>query len=204
MELTQAVDWLNKSFVSYVMNTEFSDDNANVLTELIDQVRGQYGNAVFCPPRSALHVTLLDWIAPLVDYDGGNKDELFANIQPSYDKAMSEILASVNPVTVRFDTVKVSPSTIYVVGHDNGEFQKIREQFLEIIELLPNTKLPPNIIHSSLARFTQPIELSKVSAFIAKQQLDVTQEITNFRLIRGTKEPNVEFEILKRYELRNF
>lgn len=202
MDLTQPVDWVNEPFIGYVMNAEFSDDNAKILMELIDLIKVMFSDAVFCPPRSALHITLLDWIAPLIDYDGQDKDALFADIKPSYDKAMSEILATINPITVRFDTVKVSPSTIYVVGHDNGEFQQIRKQFVDKVDLLPNTKLPPQIIHSSIARFTRPIELSLVDTFIANQQLDITQVISNFRLIHTTREPNLEFNTLKRYELK--
>jgi len=201
MERTQPVDWVNKPFLGYVMNAEFSDDNAKILIELIDKIKATFNDAVFCPPRSALHITLLDWIAPLIDYDGRDKDTLFASVQPDYDKVISSILTSVNPITVHFDAVKVSPSTIYITGNDSGEFQKIRDEFVDKVELLPNTKLPPQIIHSSLARFTKPIDLNAVETFIASQTLDITQTISSFRLIRTTKEPNLEFKTLKRYEL---
>jgi len=201
MELTQPVEWINKPVIGYAVNTEFSDDNARVLMELINKISATFTDAVFCPPRSALHITLLDWITPLVNYDGRDKNVLFAAVQPSYDKALSDILASTRPITVTFDGIKVSPSTIYITGHDTGEFQKIRDQFVSSVELLPNTKLPPAIIHSSLARFTKPIELSSANAFAANQQLDITQKVTNFRLIRTTREPNLNFETLKRYEL---
>ncbi len=202
MELTQPVEWVNKSFIGYAMNTEFTDDNARVLMGIIDKIKATFTDAAFCLPRSALHITLLDWITPLVDYDGQDKDALFAEVRSSYDKAISDILASTHPIKVCFDEIKVSPSTIYIVGHDNGEFQKIRNQFVNRVKLLPNTKLPPTIIHSSLARFTKPIELSSANAFVANQQLDIVQKITNFRLIHTTREPNLEFETLKRYELQ--
>lgn len=202
MELTQTVDWVNKSFIGYVMNAEFSDDNAGVLMQFMKKLKGEFNDAVYCPPRLALHITLLDWIATLVDYDGQDKDTLYTRVQHSYDTAMSEILASVKPITVHFDTIIVKPNTIIITGTDDGSFQKIRDQFIDTVELLPNTKMPPEFIHSSLARFTQAIELDAVNAFIANQQIDFTQEITNFRLIRTTKEPNLEFETLKRYELK--
>jgi hypothetical protein len=202
MELSQPADWVNKPFEGYMVSTEFSDENARILSELAQEVQTALEEAVFCMPRTSLHITLLDWIAPLVDYGGQDKEKLFAQIRLGYDKAMSEILSSIKPITIRFDELRVSPSTIFIVGHDNGEFQKIREQFLEKVELLPGTKQPPQIIHSSLARFTKPIDLGLVNSFLAKKALDITQTVTNFRLIHTTKEPMLEFEVLKRYELK--
>lgn len=202
MEFTEPVDWVNKSFIGYVMNTEFSDENARRLAELIQEIQTMFDGAVFCMPKASLHITLLDWIAPLVDYDGGDKDKLFTKIQRSYDRAISEVLSSVAPITVHFGVVKASPTTIYVVGHDHGEFQKIREQFLEKVELLPGTKPPPQIVHTSLARFIEPIELGKVNTLLASKKLDITQTVTSFRLIHAIREPNLEFEILKRYKLK--
>lgn len=172
MELTQPVNWIGKSFIGYVMNTEFSGENAQGLVELMQEIEATFGGAVFCMPKASLHITLLDWIAPLVDYDGQDKDNLFKEIQPSYDKAITEALSVTSPIEVHFDEIKTSPSTIYIVGHDNGEFQRVREQFMEKVELLPGTKLPPTIIHSSLARFTKPVEISAVNSFLASKNLN--------------------------------
>ena len=201
MELSQPVDWVNKSFVGYIVNAELSNRNREILGKLIDEIQATFRDSVFCMPNYSLHTTLLDWIAPLIDYGGEDKDRLFAQIQLNYDKAMSEILSSIKPITVHFDELRVSPSTIFMVGHDHGEFQKIRERFLEKVELLRGTKPPPQIIHCSLARFTKPIDLSLVSSFLANKTLNITQTVTNFRLIRTTKEPMLEFEVLKCYEL---
>ena len=60
MDLTRPVDWVNEPFTGYVMNAEFSDDNAKILMELIALIKVTFSDAVFCPPRSALHITLLD------------------------------------------------------------------------------------------------------------------------------------------------
>lgn len=201
MELTQPVDWINKSFIGYVMNTEFSAENLHDLSRLTTGIQSKFGESVFITPPYALHITLLDWIAPLVDYDGRDKDKLFADIQSSYDNAVAEILSSVKPFYVSFDEIKVSPSAIYTVGHDNGEFRRIREQFINNVELLPNTKLPPQIIHSSLGRFTKSIRLVEVEAYISTLSIDLKQRVTNYRLLRTTKEPNLEFETLKYYNL---
>lgn len=201
MEMTQPVDWLNKKCIGYVVNTEFTDENKKTLVSLMDDIRAEFGEAVFCMPEKSLHITLLDWIAPLVDYGGQNKDGLFDSIRPEFDKTLSEIISGIRPITVRFDQIRVSPSTIIITGSDNGEFRDIRDNFINSVELLPGTKLPPEIIHSSLARFTKAIDLNAVNSYIASKDIYITQQVTGFRLVRTTKEPLMEFEELKRYYL---
>lgn len=201
MEISQPTEWVNKPFIGYIVNANFSDENAKKLRTLIQEIKEAFGDAVFCMPEESLHITLLDWVAPLVDYNGQDKAELFANLRDEYDKAMSEVLSSIKPITLHFDEIKVSPSTIYVTGHDDGEFKNIRQRFIEKVELLPGTKPPPQIIHCSLARFTKPIGLGSVNSFLAGKSLDLTQTVADFRLIRTEREPMLEFEILKRYGL---
>ncbi len=198
--MTSPVDWIGKSHVGYVMNAEFSDDNATLIVELMSAIKSQFGDAVYCPPREALHITLLDWLAPLYDY-GADKDELFARLQPDYDRIVAGAIAASSPISVHFDSIQVSPSTIYILGKDQGQFASIRQAFVSGVELLPGTKLPPTIVHSSLIRFQRPIPLETVRDYVAGLKLDITERIANFRLIRNTKEPNLEFEVLKRYVL---
>jgi len=202
MTKAQPVDWLKKPALGYMMNSGFSDVNADILANLISEIDAEFSEAVFCMPKPSLHITLLDWIAPLTDYDGQDKDRLYETISGDYDRAMADILSSLGPIEVHFDEIVVSPNTIFVRGHDDGSFQKIREQFLEKVELLPGTKLPPQIIHSSLARFTKPIDLGKINAFMASKAVNIIETVTSFRLVRSTREPQLEFEVLKQYQLK--
>lgn len=80
MGLTQPVDWLQEKHVGYVVNAEFSAENKKKLVDLMQSMEAKFGDAVFVMPEVSLHVTLMDWIAPLVDYEGQNKDELFTRI----------------------------------------------------------------------------------------------------------------------------
>lgn len=179
----------------------FPIKNIARLQQITAAIQQEYRNKVFVAPPHSLHITLLDWIAPLVDYDGADKTTLFNSIKDDYDKNISRILADILPISIRFTELKVSPSTIFLVGHDNGQFQTIRQQFVESIELLPNTKLPPTIIHSSLARFKDTLPLPNVEHLITNLTVDFTQQIDSFRLIHTTKEPMLEFEVIKTYHL---
>jgi hypothetical protein len=201
MEIAQPAAWVGQSFNAYSMNTGFSDENQQLLDDIIREIQNSFEDAVFCPPKTSLHITLLDWIAPLVDYDGQNKDELFRRIQPTYDAAMTDILSSIAPITVHFNEIHTSPNTIYIIGHDNGEFQTIRDEFLKRVSLLPGTKLPPDVVHSSLTRFTKPISLEPVTQFVTSKTIDFTQRVDTFRLTHATREPLLEYEVLKSYQL---
>ncbi len=203
MSKTYPVDWVKKSFEGYIMNTLFSDENSAQVMRLVDDISHEFGDAVHCMTKESLHITLLDWIAPLVDYDGKSKEELFTSIYNEYDGALSDILASEESFTVTFDTIHIAPTTIYISGRDDGQFERIRSKYLDSIKLLPDTKRPPDIIHSSLARFTKELDLSVVEAFIKHKSLDFKQTVDSFRLVHTFRQPMMEFEILKTYKLGN-
>lgn len=201
MSKTQAVEWINKPSEGYVMNTLFSEENASTIMKLVDTLNQRYGSSVFCMPKESLHITLLDLVAPLVDYGGKNKQALFKGIYGDYDAALSKILAHEQSFDVVFDTLHVAPTTIFISGHDNGQFERIRNKYLDTVELLPGTKRPPRIIHSSLARFTEEIDLAEVEEFIASQSILLQQPIKSFQLVHTFREPMLEFEALKTYSL---
>ena len=168
---------------------------------LIQDIKHTFGESVFCMPKGSLHITLLDWIAPLAKYDSKSKQKLFQKISPTYLNVCDEILTNRGKILVVFDEIRVSPSTIYITGHDHGQFREIRDEFINSIELLPGTKLPPNIIHCSLARFTQQVDLKDIDQFLQDKHIGFTQEVDCFRLIHTTREPMLEFEILKEFHL---
>jgi hypothetical protein len=202
MSMTEPVDWIDTPRTGYVMNAEFSETNKDVLMSYMQRIQETFGESVFCTPRDSLHVTLLDWVAPLVDYDGKDKTALYKEVRSVYNGTMTEILSAVkSPIKIHFEEFRVSPTTIYMVGKDNGEFQTIRSEFVTRVQLLPNTKLPPTIVHCSLARFIKPIDLQQASETISKIFVDFEQDVTNFRLLRSYREPLLEFKLLKRYEM---
>jgi hypothetical protein len=201
MEKTQTSDWLGRSCSGYIVNAEFTDDNADVISGFLEDVEARFGNAVYCMPKKSLHITLLDWIAPLFDYGGKDKEALFAQVREQYDGALAEATGSQQPFDVRFNKLRVFPNTIVLLGEDDGQFAAMRSAFVDNVELLPDTKRPPQIIHSSLVRFKEELDMSEVEEFVAGYDLDITQPIEAFRLIHTKREPLAEFDILKLYDL---
>ncbi len=201
MSLTEPVSWLEKPFEGYVLNTSFSEANTEKISTLMKEIEEQFGEAVFVMPKTSLHITLLDWVAPLVDYNGQDKEEIYKSIKMDYDAALSSIVSKIPPIEVHFTEVRVYPTTIILLGYDNGQFQQIRDKFTSTVELIPDTKQPPTIIHSSIARFKQAIPVSEVEAFLAPKHIDIVQTVNNFRLVHTIKEPMLDFEVIKNYQL---
>lgn len=200
-ELTQPIDWLNKPAVGYVVNTVFSPENAAKLGKLAAEIDAELGQALFCAPQESLHITLMDWIAPLVAYDGKDKEQLFAEIHEQYDVALQQAIKAHGEITVHFGTIKVAPNTVFIVGHDDGQFQDIRDKFVSSINLLPGTKLPPTIIHSSLGRFIKKIDMDRVNQVLANKTIDITQVVTDFRLVKTPDATLAHTELIKQYQL---
>jgi hypothetical protein len=199
MEMTQPVTWLGNPCLGYVVNAEFSPASQLTLAPLLNVIGEVFGETVHVMPLESLHITLLDWIAPLVDYDGQDKDILFTKIKTQYDAAMTTALTGQLPIQARFSKLLASPSTIYIQALDDGRFDAIRSNFVSHVDMLPGTKMPPNIIHTSLARFTGSLSMQTVQEKLDEIAVDFTEAVSSFRLIRSTREPLSDYVVLKTY-----
>lgn len=204
MQQTKHVDWINKEFEGYVVNTAFSSDNNKLVMNLIEEISQKFPDIFYPMPSNGLHITLMDWIAPLVAYENPDKAKLFQDINQNYDMVLADVVSKITQIKVNFNKIIVTPTTIIITGEDDGSFQKIRDQFINNVELLPGTKMPPTIIHCSLGRFVKEVPLKEVQDFINKKSVNFIQVVDEFRLVNTHREPMLEFDILKTYKLGLF
>ena len=197
------VRWVGKVFQGFVINAAFSDDNAKKITSWLANLNELVTEGIYTEIPEGLHITLLDWIAPLFDYDKADKAALFQELRPSYDAAFREITHAMPAFDIHFNEVRVTPGAIILVGRDGGQFQSIREQFLHRVSLPDGAKPPPSIIHGSLARFIPPeIDLAPVREYAEKHPLDFTQPVSEFRLVETRTMPmQDDFLVLDSYPL---
>ena len=200
---TEPVTWLEKNFSGYMVNTPLSDELADEIDQVQRAFHAEFPSGIYYMPRQSLHVTLYDWIAPLYAYAGKDKEALYSSIHDSYHAATLGAVATTPPFTVHFRSVVVSPTTIYIRGYDNGEFNTMRETFVDNVELIDDTKRPPTIIHSSIARFTRALPLPALEAFAQTLDLSHYEDINGFRLVHSTREPMLEFDEVHHYPLRD-
>lgn len=196
-----STDYINKNAIGYMVNASISTEGAAQIAQIQRRLIDAFGDKVWCAPVETLHITLMDWIAPLADY-GQDKDELFETILPLYSNALKESLAEHKSIEVTFNTVQVSPGAVFCVGLDGGRMNRIRKTFTDKIDLIEGTKRPPTIVHTSIARFKAEIDIDNVKGVVQKYPISFTECIDSFRLIRETKLPMQEYEILQEYRLK--
>ncbi len=196
------VSWVGEEHLGFVINAAFSSENAALISKWLEGLHRQAPEGLYTMHHEGLHITVLDWVAPLFDYAGTDKRDLYTDLRETYEPAFRSITSSMEAFDVRFDELRVTPGAIILLGHDNGQFQSLRDRFMDIVELPEGGKQPPNIIHSSLARFIAPeIELSQVEEYAAEHPLIFTQKISNFRLVETRREPMQNFTVLDTFEL---
>jgi hypothetical protein len=202
MHHSTPVDWVGKEFVGFVINATFSNENARQISTWLDGLRTVAPIGVYFMQPKGLHITVLDWVAPLLDYGGADKRAMFDELRPSYEPALRRITDGMAQIDVHFTELRVTPSTIILVGQDNGQFQHVRDQFIGSVTLPDGAKQPPDIIHSSLARFVSPeIDLAPVETYVTEHPLELTQRISEVRLTELRREPMQDFTVLDTFKL---
>jgi hypothetical protein len=195
-------DYLHKYTVGYMVNAAVSEKVHYDIYQLQHAFASAFPNAVWATPANALHVTLMDWLAPLVDY-GQDKDALFERNFPAYDAVLHESLRRVTPIDVVFSRLVVSESAVVLVADEkcNSTFNDIRQKFLSQTELLKGTKLPADIAHSTIIRFVGEIPLEEVQKVADSLQFSISQTIDEFRVVRETELPMLNYSVIKSYPL---
>jgi 2'-5' RNA ligase len=200
MHVAQINHDIGREYVGYVVNTGLDEQATARVEHLQDTLAARLVDAVWLAPPEALHITLLDLLAPLVDY-GRDKDELFKELRSGYDRALRTAMEGVSKIPVHFGAAQVSESAVYFVGQDHGEFATIRERFLQSADLLPGTKQPPQIVHFTAARFRRTMPLSLVEDVVREADTSFDAQVTGFRLVRETRCPMLEYEPVTSYNL---
>lgn len=200
MRVTQINHDIGSEHIGYVVNTALDEQATAQVQRLQHALEARLGSGVWLTPSEALHITLLDLLAPLVDY-GSDKDELFEEHYPEYDLALRAAMSHVPKIDLSFGAAEVSESAVYFVGHDHGEFDDIRQRFLQTAQLLPATKQPPRIVHFTAARFLRTMPLGRVEEAVRRVDTSFDTQVSGFRLVRETRCPMLEYETVANYDL---
>jgi len=186
-----------------MVNTLLSQSTQDKVRNLQNILVSELRDVAWATPPDALHITLLDWLAPLVDY-GDDKEGVFEKIHFEYDAALAGILETIEPINVNFNGAIVSPSAIAIIADEESTqaFNDIRQKFLAKIDLLPNTKQPPNIVHSTIVRFVGEVALGDVKKVVDTLDIAFVEHVDSFQLVRETVLPMMDYSVIKRYPLK--
>ena len=199
METKRFTD-IGREVEGYAVNGVLPEESRQYIAALQQRFIDTFPDVIWNTPQDALHITLMAWLTPMVEY-GRATGEVFEELFPAYDEVFKEAVDGMPPIHIQFDTLKATPDAIILIGHDTGEFQRIRQQFLERVDLLRGTKLPPNIIHTSIARYQKEHDLTPIIAAVEQEKVALNLAISAFHLVKETKLPMLEREVVEEYSL---
>lgn len=194
---------INTSVTGYVVNALLSKSSQRAIREIQAAFISEFQDTIWATPEEALHITLLDLLSPLVEY-GRGKDALFDTIFPKYHEVLNDTLRDRLPIDLIFEKIVVTPSAIIIVGDGQGTetIDNIREQLLRRVNLLPDTKQPPTIAHSTLMRFVGETSLEEVKRFAGSLDISFTERIDTFQLVRESRLPMLEYTQIETYSFK--
>ena len=192
----------HQEVIGYWLNSGLSDKTAEAIALLQDKLVQRFPEAVWAIPRPALHISLLNWINPLFEYSE-DKNALFKEVQTEYTEAFENIVANQPPIPVTFDTINAFPDAIILKGHDDGSYEKIRNQFIKDVELREGTRQPPTIIHTTICKFLKEIDLQEVQQFLNNEPVLLQEIVDEFRLTRENILYLIAYDSLATFRLRS-
>lgn len=199
MEKTIVSDWINTERIGYWVGAVLSPSNQQKIANLLEDLKKELPDIIWPMPTAQLHTTLFEIVMTFRDYED-DRDAIFEKYRPALDAELTAQLANQSPITIRFDTLEVSPNAIIIRGTDDGSFQRIRDAISGKNLLPAGTRTPPDIIHSSIARYVKEDDLVRVNEIVNNQQLDLTETVKQFELVRIWRMP-MDYETLKVYPL---
>ncbi len=199
MPKTIVADWFRQPRVGYWVGFLLSPTNQHVITKLLNELSAALPGVLWLTSPEQLHVTLFEIIMPLRDYPE-DKDELFARRKEEIECNLAELFAGQRPIRVRFDVIAASDQSIIIKGSDDGSFQKLRDMAVKRPIILGGSRMPPDIIHTSIARFRKPVDLGVVQDVVGDHTVSFEEGVEAFSLRRIHRTP-LEAELLKSYSL---
>ncbi len=146
------------------------------------------GETIWLTPPNALHSTLMEIICNTV-YTELSRQEHFDRWYERYSDVARETIARFRPIDVYFDQLLASRGAIIIKAANPQPFNEIRAALLASMVLPAETKRPPDIIHCSIARYSEEADLDEVVEKVKDLKFDFQERITGFELMKDLGPP---------------
>lgn len=158
--------------------------------------------SLWLPSGKQLHITFAHLISPDATYDS-NKDDLWRSLEVGAKKSLYQITTEHPKIDIVFEKIEAFLSTIIVKWKDDGVIDELRRKFTKLVQIPKNTRVPPNIIHTTIARFKKEISFEEVKETVARLEWkQITENISSLELIHEEKIFVQEHSILNSYLLK--
>ena len=188
--------------LSYIYVAPLDTDTKNAIKEIQDTIAKKFGREYFWfPDFNTLHVTIAHIISPDSTYSQPPY-EAYRAIADQADLSLKNAIQPYKSIKITFDTIQAFQSAIIVTGNDDGSMDSIRNSFVSNVLLPHETRRPPNIIHSTIARFLHPLDVQELQEFI-KNELIINQKflLQRIDLVSEKKIFLQDFTVIKSYDL---
>lgn len=200
-QLTQTSDFDLPS-EGYIVIVPLSDASKQKISQIQKRYLERFGEEnVWLPTGDQLHITFSHIITPDAEYKE-NKASLFAKLKPTALAALERTATYPMSVTSVFDTVVAYPPAVIITASDDGSLQRLRNVFVDNFDTPEGTRMPPQIIHSTLVRFRHPVDFLAVQELTADIMADFEpfeEHITTLQMIHEKKIFVQEHEILEQF-----
>lgn len=169
------------------------------IIDLLAHLASDLEGVIWAMPATSLHTTLCEIIQPKPYAE--DKHVIYESNKAKYKEVLSGVLGDYSSIDLRFNQIEVSPQAIIVRAENPGVYNEIRGQLLEKLPFPKQTKLPPDIAHSSIARFIKEVDIETVNSVVARYKVDFTESINEFQLLYPIWPHLLHYEVVDRFPL---
>jgi hypothetical protein len=124
---------------------------------------------------------------------------LFERAREQAMQTLKQITKEPLQITVNFDAIHAAPAAVYIQGTDDGSYSRLRETFMENVSIPDESRRPPKIIHSTIARFRNELDYNAVLEYVDNLKISFTETTTELLLIKEKKIYIQDYDILERF-----
>jgi hypothetical protein len=160
MTKTIPAEYIGRPNLGYVLVALPSEKTKARLATLLGELAVELPDVIWRMPPEQLHITLCEIIQPKPYSE--DKEKLYNLHKEEYENIPEQILSAMPKFTIALDVIESSPQAIIVRSSNPSSFNLIRSQLVQNMQLPTETRTPPDIIHSSIARYVLEVDLERV------------------------------------------
>lgn len=170
----------------YIVIAPLSKESKHAIYAIQDNLQARFPDNKFWFPREEqLHITFAHIITPNAEYPEDPK-VIWGRIGAQARAALKSCIPDSLNIDVVFDSIETFPNSIILKGHDDGTYDKLRQDFVNNFELPDSSRRPPNIIHTTIARFYDEMDLGQVQEYVNSLDLSFIETTTELQVIHET------------------
>lgn len=151
----------------YIVIAPLSDESKQKIADIQSRFVKRFGQYnLWIPTGDQLHITFSHIITPNIEY-GEDRTALFSSVHPLASAALRETVSHPLAITSEFNTIEAFPSAVILKASDDGSFARLRKEFIQKFSPPDGTRMPPEIIHTTLLRFRNPVDYAAVQQLTA-------------------------------------